>query len=192
MWPSLVRQHDRWMPQIRGLSHVKKCFFGACRAALIKSHICRDDAGVRQLYTDHMPYAQDLAPLASAPSPIPSPKPRILCVEDDAEIARMLYDILAENGFEPCSVGSAADMDALLNSSSVDLIILDVMLPGEDGLSICRRLRAASSIPIIMVTARDEDIDRIVGLEIGADDYVTKPFNSRELVARIRALLRRA
>jgi len=71
-------------------------------------------------------------------------------------------------------------MDALLKSRSVDLVILDIMLPGEDGLSICRRLRAASSIPIIMVTARDEDIDRIIGLEIGADDYVTKPFNSRD------------
>jgi two-component system, OmpR family, response regulator len=123
---------------------------------------------------------------------MPGPKPRILCVEDDAEIARMLNDVLAENGFEPCSVGSAADMDALLCSRNVDLIILDVMLPGEDGLSICRRLRAASAMPIIMVTARDENIDRIVGLEIGADDYVTKPFNSRELIARIRALLRRS
>jgi two-component system OmpR family response regulator len=130
--------------------------------------------------------------VASAPSSMPPPKPRILCVEDDAEIARMLNDVLAENGFEPCSVGSAADMDALLDSRGVDLIILDVMLPGEDGLSICRRLRAASAMPIIMVTARDENIDRIVGLEIGADDYVTKPFNSRELIARIRALLRRS
>jgi two-component system OmpR family response regulator len=130
--------------------------------------------------------------VASAPPPIVTTKPCILSVEDDTEIAGMLFDVLAENGFEPCSARSAAEMDALLKSRSVDLVILDIMLPGEDGLSICRRLRAASSIPIIMVTARDEDIDRIIGLEIGADDYVTKPFNSRELIARIRALLRRA
>ena len=104
----------------------------------------------------------------------------------------MLSDVLAESGFEPCLVGSAAEMDNVLNRQSVDVIILDIMLPGEDGLSACRRLRATSPVPIIMVSARDEDIDRIVGLEIGADDYVSKPFNSRELVARIRALLRRA
>jgi two-component system, OmpR family, response regulator len=104
----------------------------------------------------------------------------------------MLNDVLTDNGFKPYSASSATDMDALLDSCSVDLIILDLMLPGEDGYSICRRLRAASAMPIIMVTARDENIDRIVGLEIGADDYVTKPFNSRELIARIRALLRRA
>jgi two-component system OmpR family response regulator len=119
-------------------------------------------------------------------------KARILCVEDDAEIARMLTDVLEENGFEPFFVGSAMDMDAMLERDSVDLVILDVMLPGEDGFSICRRLRGISSIPIIMVTARGEEIDRILGLEIGADDYVSKPFSSRELVARIRALLRRA
>jgi two-component system OmpR family response regulator len=122
----------------------------------------------------------------------PSAKPRILCVEDDAEIARMLTEVLEESGFAPVFVGSAPEMDALLKREDVDLVVLDVMLPGEDGLSICRRLRTSSSIPIIMVTARGEDVDRILGLELGADDYVTKPFNSRELVARIRALLRRA
>ena len=116
---------------------------------------------------------------------------RILCVEDDADIARMLAEVLEDSGFRPVLVGSALEMDALLKRESFDLIVLDVMLPGEDGLSICRRLRTSSSIPIIMVTARSEDIDRILGLELGADDYVTKPFNSRELVARIRALLRR-
>jgi two-component system, OmpR family, response regulator len=116
---------------------------------------------------------------------------RILCVEDDPEIAQMLADVLEDNGFAPVFVGSAAEMDALLDRERIDLVLLDVMLPGEDGLSICRRLRMTSPIPIIMVTARGEDVDRILGLEIGADDYVTKPFNSRELVARIRALLRR-
>lgn len=117
---------------------------------------------------------------------------RILCVEDDAEIARMLAEVLEENGFVSVVVGSAAEMDALFKRQNFDLVVLDVMLPGEDGLSICRRLRMSSSVPIIMVTARGEDVDRILGLELGADDYVTKPFNSRELVARIRALLRRS
>ncbi|WP_314955761.1 response regulator [Bradyrhizobium cosmicum] len=122
----------------------------------------------------------------------PYTRPHILLVEDDPEISRMLTDVLSESGFVASSVGSAVDMDALLARETVDLVVLDIMLPGEDGLSICRRLRAASAIPIIMLTARGEDVDRIVGLEIGADDYVAKPFNSRELVARIRALLRRA
>jgi two-component system OmpR family response regulator len=122
----------------------------------------------------------------------PNAGARVLCVEDDVEIAQMMTEVLEDNGFAPVFVGSAPEMDALLKRESIDLVVLDVMLPGEDGLSICRRLRMSSSIPIIMVTARGEDIDRILGLELGADDYVTKPFNSRELVARIRALLRRA
>jgi two-component system, OmpR family, response regulator len=117
---------------------------------------------------------------------------RILCVEDDAEIAQMMREILEENGLAPIFAGSAAEMDSLLQRAEFDLVVLDVMLPDEDGLSICQRLRQRSSIPIIMVTARGEAIDRILGLELGADDYVTKPFNSRELIARIRALLRRA
>jgi two-component system OmpR family response regulator len=119
-------------------------------------------------------------------------RPSVLLVEDDAEISRMLVEVLAENGFTALSVASAAEMEASMAATPIDLVVLDIMLPGEDGLSICRRLRAASTIPIIMLTARGADVDRIVGLEIGADDYVTKPFNSRELVARIRALLRRA
>jgi two-component system, OmpR family, response regulator len=127
-----------------------------------------------------------------APRLLVAKKARILCVEDDADLARMLVDVLAENGFESAYAGSATEMDAVLQHGGVDLVVLDVMLPGEDGLSVCRRLRAVSSIPIIMVTARGEDIDRILGLEIGADDYVSKPFNSRELVARIRTILRRA
>ncbi len=119
-------------------------------------------------------------------------RPSVLLVEDDAEISRMLVEVLSENGLTALSVASAVEMEASMAATPVDLVVLDIMLPGEDGLSICRRLRAASTIPIIMLTARGADVDRIVGLEIGADDYVTKPFNSRELVARIRALLRRA
>lgn len=121
----------------------------------------------------------------------PAAKARILCVEDDAEIAHMLSDILADSGFIPHFVASAPEMDALLERESIDLILLDIMLPGEDGLRICERLRTKSSIPIIMVTARGEDDDRILGLELGADDYLAKPFNRRELIARIHALLRR-
>jgi two-component system OmpR family response regulator len=117
---------------------------------------------------------------------------RILLVEDDVEIARLLCEALTESGFEPHVAQSALEMDARLRRHHADLIILDVMLPGEDGISICRRLRNSSDLPIIMLTALGEDVDRILGLELGADDYVTKPFNSRELIARIRALLRRA
>ncbi|MCT9000159.1 response regulator [Chelativorans intermedius] len=130
--------------------------------------------------------------MSSVHSTHPETRSHILLVEDDPEISSMLEDVLSESGFVASSVGSATEMDGVLKRGGIDLVLLDIMLPGEDGLSICRRLRAGSQIPIIMVTARSEDIDRIVGLEIGADDYVSKPFNSRELVARIRALLRRA
>lgn len=114
----------------------------------------------------------------------------ILLVEDDAEISRLVAETLAENGFTISAVSSGIAMDRLLERQQVDLIVLDVMLPGESGLSISRRLRA-QNLPVIMLTALGEDIDRIVGFEVGADDYMTKPFNSRELVARIRAVLRR-
>jgi two-component system OmpR family response regulator len=116
----------------------------------------------------------------------------ILLVEDDAEISRMLKAVLTENGFAVSAGISAIEMDRVLEGGEVDLVLLDIMLSGEDGFSICRRLRAASAVPIIMLTALGEDVDRIIGLEIGADDYVTKPFNSRELIARIRAVLRRS
>ena len=116
----------------------------------------------------------------------------ILIVEDDPEIAAMLTELMKNNGFDAASVANGVEMDRLLGRRKFDLVVLDAMLPGEDGFSICMRLRAARAIPILMLTARREDIDRIVGLELGADDYVTKPFNSRELVARIRSILRRA
>ncbi len=116
---------------------------------------------------------------------------RILIVEDDIEIARMLGATLAENGMVVEIAESGAEMDTLMRNRAFDLVVLDVMLPGEDGLSICRRLRAETTIPILMLTALGEEVDRIVGLEIGADDYVTKPFSAREVTARIRALLRR-
>jgi two-component system, OmpR family, response regulator len=117
--------------------------------------------------------------------------PHILVVEDDRETRTLIAKYLRTNG---CNVTAAADgreMDKALADNRIDLMILDVMLPGEDGLSLCRRVRLDSQIPIIMLTARGEDIDRILGLEMGADDYLPKPFNPRELLARINAVLRR-
>jgi two-component system, OmpR family, response regulator len=119
-------------------------------------------------------------------------KPRILLVEDDAEIRALLSAYLVKNGLSVETAANATAMDRLLASGVMpDLFVLDIMLLGEDGLSICRRLRATSSVPILMLTAKSDDIDRIVGLELGADDYMGKPFNPRELLARIRAILRR-
>jgi two-component system OmpR family response regulator len=116
---------------------------------------------------------------------------KILVVDDDDDIRGLLIGVLSEEGFATRGVPDAGRMDAAIALERPDLVILDLMLPGEDGLSICRRLRAASSIPVIMLTARSAEVDRIVGLELGADDYVTKPFSKRELVARIRSVLRR-
>ena len=116
----------------------------------------------------------------------------ILVVDDEARIVKLVRDYLTRAGFD---VLDARDGDAALTMARVerpDLIILDLMLPGVDGLDICRRLRQESDVPIIMLTARVEEADRIVGLELGADDYVTKPFSPGELVARVRATLRRA
>lgn len=117
---------------------------------------------------------------------------RILVVEDDRDIASMLIDLMKEAGYAAEAVGSAVEMDRLLRKKEFQLIILDGMLPGEDGFSICRRIRSSDTIPILMLTALSKEIDRVVGLELGADDYVTKPFNSRELLARVKALLRRS
>lgn len=122
----------------------------------------------------------------------PEHQTTVLLVEDDEQIAQMVVEILMENGFDAKTAHSAAEMDRLLQRQQFDLFILDAMLPGEDGFSICRRLRSQSVTPIIMLTALGKDIDRIVGLELGADDYVTKPFNPRELIARIKGLIRRA
>jgi two-component system OmpR family response regulator len=117
--------------------------------------------------------------------------PHILLVEDDRDIRTLVTRFLQSNDVRVSAAGDGRDMDRALKDGRIDLIVLDVMLPGEDGLAICRRLRSWSNLPVIMLTARGEDIDRILGLEIGADDYMTKPFNPRELLARIRAVLRR-
>lgn len=118
-------------------------------------------------------------------------QPHILVVDDHREIRDAVTRYLEKNGMRATSARDAVDMDAKLTKGEFDLIVLDVMMPGEDGLSVCRRLSAKGSIPILMLTALNEDIDRIVGLEIGADDYLAKPFNPRELIARIKAILRR-
>jgi two-component system OmpR family response regulator len=133
----------------------------------------------------------DLVQALAAPAAMSQRPVRILLVEDDVEIARLLGETLTDNGFVPRFAKSATEMDNQLQQRDIDLVILDVLLPGENGISICRRLRSSSDLPIIMLTALGEDVDRILGLELGADDYMTKPFNSRELVARIRAILRR-
>jgi two-component system OmpR family response regulator len=116
----------------------------------------------------------------------------ILVVDDDAQIRELLHDYLARNGYRVTVAGNGRQLRTALAASRPDLVILDLMLPGEDGLALCRDLRAASSLPIIMLTARGEETDRIVGLEMGADDYLAKPFSPRELLARIKSVLRRA
>lgn len=121
----------------------------------------------------------------------PTTNPHILVVEDDQEISALVARYLRANDCRVSLAGDGLVMDRVLGEGGIDLIVLDLMLPGEDGLSLCRRLRASSSIPILMLTAKSEDVDRIVGLEMGADDYLGKPFNPRELLARIRAILRR-
>ncbi len=117
--------------------------------------------------------------------------PHILIVEDDPEISRLVCDLLRREGFLVEIADDGRAMDSILQRLRPDLVVLDLMLPGEDGLSICRRLRASNAIPILMLTAKSDEIDRVVGLEMGADDYLAKPFGPRELLARIRAILRR-
>lgn len=117
--------------------------------------------------------------------------PLVLIVDDDREIRDLLSQFLTKHGYQTKAVSDGQHMWRSLDSHPVDLVVLDLMLPGEDGLSLCQKLRATSTLPVIMLTAIGEDADRIVGLELGADDYVTKPFNPRELLARIKAVLRR-
>ena len=118
--------------------------------------------------------------------------PHILVVDDDREIRDLLARFLRRHGFRVETAADGREMFRALSAGRFDLAVLDLMLPGEDGLSLCRRVRAESDLPIVMLTAIGEDTDRIVGLEMGADDYLAKPFNPRELLARIRAVLRRA
>ena len=115
----------------------------------------------------------------------------ILIVDDHREIRELVSRALAKEGFRTSAAADGRAMRKVVSDSHIDLVLLDLMLPGEDGLSLCRSLRAESDIPIIMLTAKGDEVDRVIGLEMGADDYLPKPFGSRELVARIRAVLRR-
>ncbi len=116
----------------------------------------------------------------------------ILVVDDDREIRGLLGEYLQKQGYRVTAVADGRGLRAAMANSHPDLVILDLMLPGEDGLSLCRDLRAKSDLPVIMLTARGDETDRIVGLELGADDYLAKPFSPRELLARIKSVLRRA
>jgi two-component system OmpR family response regulator len=117
--------------------------------------------------------------------------PHVLLVDDDKAILELVGDFLASYDYTVSMAASGAEMEQVLKASPCDLVVLDLKLPDQDGLVLARRLRASSKIPIIMLTALGSDVDRIVGLEVGADDYLSKPFNPRELLARIRAVLRR-
>ncbi len=121
-----------------------------------------------------------------------TPKPHILIVDDDAEIRDLLSRFLSKHEFRVTTAKDGKEMRQALADWSFDLLVLDLMMPGEDGLTLCRHVRSESSIPIIMLTAMGGDVDRIIGLEVGADDYMAKPFNPRELAARIKAVLRRS
>ncbi|MDR3373695.1 MAG: response regulator [Ancalomicrobiaceae bacterium] len=119
-------------------------------------------------------------------------QPHVLIVEDDHEIRSLVARYLGANDCRVSQARDGREMDRVLGDSRIDAVILDIMLPGEDGLTLCRRLRQAHDLPVVMLSAKGDEIDRIVGLEVGADDYLAKPFNPRELLARLRAVLRRS
>lgn len=153
----------------------------------------RDETGCKRCVTVCNSDVFELArtgPLTDARA-MSSPFPAILIVDDDPDIRRLTAEFLIKEGFEVSTVADGVEMDAALQRKTPDLIVLDLMLPGEDGLSICRRLQASSRVAILMLTAKSDEVDRVIGLEMGADDYLSKPFGTRELLARIRAILRR-
>ena len=117
---------------------------------------------------------------------------RVLIIDDDEKLQRLLREYLGGNGFPVRTLSDGSEVLQTIRSESPDIIILDIMLPGKDGLEVLKDIRRDHTIPVIMLTAKGEDTDRIVGLELGADDYLPKPFNPRELLARMKAILRRA
>jgi len=123
---------------------------------------------------------------------LPTEAPHILVVDDHRDIRESLSRYLQSHGYRVSAAANGEEMKRHLRGATADLVILDIMMPGEDGLSLCRHLRETSALPVILLTAVAEDTDRIIGLEMGADDYLTKPFNPRELLARIRAVMRRS
>jgi len=126
---------------------------------------------------------------ASGPTPM---HPHVLAVDDDPHVRTLLMEFLPNHEFRATAVASGAEMLRMLAQEAIDVVLLDLRLPGEDGLTLARRVRELSKVPIIILSGRADEADRVMGLELGADDYVTKPFSPRELVARIRAVLRRA
>ncbi len=118
-------------------------------------------------------------------------RPFVLIVEDERRLASVLADYLAAAGFETEWIADGREVAAAVRRRAPDLVLLDLMLPGKDGLDVCRELRGFTDVPIVMVTARVEEVDRLIGLELGADDYICKPYSPREVVARVRAILRR-
>ncbi len=123
---------------------------------------------------------------------LPLPAPHVLVVDDDPSLRAMLLEYLGGNELRVTAVASGAEMMAVFDDQAIDLVVLDLRLPGEDGLMLARRLRDRAAVPIVLLTGKAEEADRVMGLELGADDYVTKPFSPRELLARIRAVLRRS
>ena len=145
-----------------------------------------------QLAAGRWSAAFDAVPESISQQAHPVLTPHVLALDDDPSVRQLVHDYLAENELRITVVASGAEFDQVMARETIDLVVLDVRLQGEDGLQIARRLRETSTIPILMLTGRAEEADRVMGLELGADDYLTKPFSPRELLARIRALLRRA
>ena len=152
-------------------------------------------AGTTILVVETVRSAERLNQIMNAPARmetlVSDPSPHILVVDDHRDIRETLARYLVKNGLRATTAENAAHARKALKAASIDLVVLDIMMPGEDGLSLCRHLVETGSMPVILLTAMADDTDRVIGLEIGADDYVTKPFNPRELLARIRAVLRR-
>lgn len=132
-----------------------------------------------------------IAPPNTPDPAVPSLAPLILIVEDEPKLASLMADYLAAAHFRVETLAEGGGVVERVRAAAPDLLLLDLMLPGKDGLTICREIRAFSSLPVIMITARSEEIDRLLGLELGADDYICKPFSPREMVARVKAILRR-
>ena len=129
--------------------------------------------------------------MMAADSPLASTAPHILVVDDDQDLRELLLEYLGKNDLRATTVASGRDMLAMFDREAIDLVVLDLRLPGEDGMQLARQLRERATVPIVLLTGKTDEADRVMGLELGADDYVTKPFSPRELLARIRAVLRR-
>src|SRR5947199_5750779 len=138
------------------------------------------------------PFSRSTSRPRNVPDAMSSSTQSVLVVEDEASIASFVSLYLKNAGYDVRAATNGADALASVQAEQPDLIVLDLMLPDIDGIEVCKRIRQRSDVPILMLTARDEDVDKIIGLEVGADDYMTKPFNPRELVARVKSILRRA